>query len=290
MVESNELVCKVVQPVAFQTNIDEVVEQIEILASKYMTNPPQSEKEGKEARANLNRIKKVMNAIRIEVKKQALAPYEEIEKKFKLIEKSLNQPIEALAKYINDADGARKIKKIKYIEGAYIMNVPDHLRELIPMETFMRKEWLNVGYKGEDISEEIRERAAQFDAEIKYIQQKVKEKYQKACVFKLACTGNLSDAVVLAAQLEKADEISIQDKAEDVYEPGQDDVEASDEVSGQSAPSAPDVKMYTYRLEVSGTAPAIVWEGLKGLCKNRGLEIKVLKASARRPINDKQQD
>jgi hypothetical protein len=269
-VEKNELVCKVIQPAVFETNIDDVIKRIHEIVQQTNDNPPQNESEAKIVRADLNRIKKVMDAIRIEVKKQCLKPYEDIEKKFKEIEACLNEPVKKLSAFLNEKDDIRKEKKLASIERVYSNVADDFVKGLVPLKKFMKENWLNVSYKMASIEADLTEAISAFNANVLFLKQTVKPEWHNACIGALAKNLNLGEAIDLVEKLRGVDN----EARTDVESTQQEDIKVSNSIERLGSQDREE-KRFTYTLEISGTASRKDWEEIKYICRKNNMKILV---------------
>ena len=116
---------------------------------------PNCIKDAKADRAGLNTLKTAIDNKRKELKKMYLAPYQELEDKFKELTGLIGTVIdENIDPGIQKAETDRKNKKYAEIEQFFNDNVGD-LSELLRFKTIFSEKWLNVGSKMPSIEKVI---------------------------------------------------------------------------------------------------------------------------------------
>ena len=112
-------------------------------------------KEGKADRARLNKLRDAIDTRRKEVKKQVMAPYNSFEGRVKELTALIDEPIRVIDTQLQTFEDRRREEKKAAINAAYISIVPEHLRDIIPMQTIFSPKWLNATTYMKTVEEEI---------------------------------------------------------------------------------------------------------------------------------------
>lgn len=138
-------------------NYDELKQGLQQNLEKYqnLVFTEDTMKEGKETRANLNKLKKALDDKRKELKKQCLKPYEDFEVKINELISLVDKPAMAIDNQIKAYEEA--LKETKKQEIINYFNSKSMFGDLIKIDhpCFWDKKWLNATEKMKDIEFEI---------------------------------------------------------------------------------------------------------------------------------------
>ena len=118
----------------------------------------------KSKRAELNNFDKSLKRIRIDTKKEFLAPYEMFESQIKYLTSLVSDTASEIDKGIKEIDERQTNAKRLDIELYF-----RELKMLIPLDKVYKKEWENKSYSLENIQDEILQLKAQIDKDLNYI-------------------------------------------------------------------------------------------------------------------------
>jgi hypothetical protein len=120
--------------------------------------------DAKSKRAELNNFDKSLKRIRIDTKKEFLAPYEMFESQIKYLTSLVSDTASEIDKGIKEIDERQTNAKRLDIELYF-----RELKMLIPLDKVYKKEWENKSYSLENIQDEILQLKAQIDKDLNYI-------------------------------------------------------------------------------------------------------------------------
>ena len=123
-------------------------------------------KEGKADRAKLNKLREAIDTRRKDVKKQILAPYKGFEDKVKELTALIDEPIAAIDSQLQAYEDRRREERQKEIDKAYLTIVPEHLRDIIPMQIIFSPKWLNATTTMKSVEEDLTARVQRTSADM----------------------------------------------------------------------------------------------------------------------------
>ena len=134
-------------------NFDQLKEEISAQLKRYtnMVVTEETIKLAKEDKAELNKLIKVLDTRRKEVKKECMEPYEAFASKVKELTDLIAEPIKAIDSQLNEFESKRKAEKEAQIRKAYEDIVPDDIKEYLSFEKAFEPRWLNSTFKMKDI-------------------------------------------------------------------------------------------------------------------------------------------
>lgn len=110
--------------------------------------------DAKKDRATLNRLKKALNAKRIEIKKLCLAPYESFESKLKELTGMVDEPVLAIDTQVKGYEERKKQEKQGQIEALW-ESQESSVKTLITLAHIFDQRWLNASYALSKVEGEI---------------------------------------------------------------------------------------------------------------------------------------
>lgn len=124
---------------------------------------PETERDCKETRAKLNKLKTAIEDARKEMKKRVNEPYVLFEAQVKEVEAPIDQAVQNLDKQLAEIKVMRQEVKRKQIEEAYSKGIaPDWLK----LEQVWDDRWLNVSVSMNDIIKSIDEKVSHINANL----------------------------------------------------------------------------------------------------------------------------
>ena len=171
---------------------------------KHMVFTEESKKEAKDTVAGLRKLKKDVNAKKIEVKKHYMAPYEEFETQAKELMSLIDEPINYIDEQIREFERKRVEERKALIRELYdgILQEHEDVKRFIPLERIYDTKWENATTTKKAINEAILENVTHVEkdlAAIKDMQSKFEDKGIEAYERCL----ELSDAIYMMNQYEK---------------------------------------------------------------------------------------
>lgn len=171
---------------------------------KHMVFTEESKKEAKDTVASLRKLKKDVNAKKIEVKKHYMAPYEEFETQAKELMSLIDEPINYIDEQIKEFDRKRVEERKALIRELYdgILQEHEDVKRFIPLERIYDTKWENATTTKKAINEAILENVTHVEkdlAAIKDMQSEFEDKGIEAYERSL----ELSDAIYMMNQYEK---------------------------------------------------------------------------------------
>lgn len=136
---------------------------------EYYKNIVYDETEIKEAKKDLARLKKFIEALenkRKEIKKQCLALYEEFEKEEKEIIAMFSEATSSIDSQIKNFEQARKDKKLDEIKGLF---VSAEFPEWVSFEQIFDERWLNVSVSIKNIETQINNTRKQIEKDLEML-------------------------------------------------------------------------------------------------------------------------
>lgn len=110
---------------------------------------------GKEDRANLRKLRDVIETRRKDVKRQCEQPYKAFEARVRELTALIDAPIAAIDGQVKAFEEQQRQQKLAEIEAIYVELVPDTIKEIIPLRRIMDPTWLNKGTSMKKITEAI---------------------------------------------------------------------------------------------------------------------------------------
>lgn len=137
-------------------NFDEVKQWVETGLQKYenVVYTEDTMQDAKKDRANLNKLSKVIDDKRKEMKKFYLAPYEEFERQAKYLTGRIDEQSRKIDAQVKEYEEEQKQAKQEEIKAIFEEAVGD-LKDLIPYERIHDKKWLNKGTRLPEIKDAI---------------------------------------------------------------------------------------------------------------------------------------
>lgn len=126
-------------------------------------------KEAKADKAKLNNFKKAIEARRIEIKKQVLAPYDVFETQVKELVAMIDQPVNEIDAQVKKYEQSVKDEKLAKIK-TYYDNQIGNLESLVPFDTLFDPKWLNVTVKMPEIENTIAGKLVMIQEDLKVIE------------------------------------------------------------------------------------------------------------------------
>lgn len=124
---------------------------------------PETERDCKDTRAKLNKLKTAIEDARKEMKRRVNEPYAIFEKQVKEVEAPIDQAVQNLDKQLAEIKVMRQEAKRKQIEEAYSKGIaPDWLK----LEQVWDDKWLNVSVSMNDIIKSIDEKVSHINANL----------------------------------------------------------------------------------------------------------------------------
>ncbi len=111
--------------------------------------------EGKADRAKLRKLKEAIETRRKEVKKRCEQPYKSFEAQVKELVALIDDPIAAIDKQVKTFEEQERKQKYAEIEAIYAEQVPETIKDIIPLQRILDPTWLNKGTSKKKITEAI---------------------------------------------------------------------------------------------------------------------------------------
>lgn len=168
-------------------------------------------KEAKEDLANLRKLREALETRRKDVKKQCEVPYKAFESKEKRLIALIDAPISAINGQVKKFEEQEREQKRLAIAEVYEEQVPEEIREIIPLNRIMDPTWLNKGTSMKKIREEIEARVKRTNVDMTIIDMS-NPKYMAAVRAKyvetldIVAAQNYQDELIAAEERFKAQE------------------------------------------------------------------------------------
>ncbi|MBD8915949.1 MAG: DUF1351 domain-containing protein [Pseudobutyrivibrio sp.] len=171
---------------------------------KHMVFTEESKKEAKDTVASLRKLKKDVNAKKIEVKKHYMAPYEEFETQAKELMSLIDEPINYIDEQIKEFEIKRVEERKSLIRELYddIMQKHEEVEHFIPLERIYDTKWENATTTKKAINEAILENVTHVEKDLAAIKDMQSEFEDKGIEAYERCL-ELSDAIYMMNQYEK---------------------------------------------------------------------------------------
>ena len=155
-------------------NFDELKRELEENLEKYqgLIISENAIQEGKNTRANLNKLAKAINDKKIEIKRQYTEPYTVFESQIKELLSMIEKPILQIDSQIKKFDEDKKVEKklaIERIFYAEIQKLGDIAQKNIKLEQIFDERWLNFGVKIKEAEELIKFKIEKIESDLKAI-------------------------------------------------------------------------------------------------------------------------
>ena len=240
---------------------------------------PETERDCKDTRAKLNKLKTAIEDARKEMKRRVNEPYAIFEKQVKEVEAPIDQAVQNLDKQLAEIKVMRQEAKRKQIEEAYSKGIaPDWLK----LEQVWDDKWLNVSVSMNDIIKSIDEKVSHINANLGVIANlpefafEAEELYKQTLDFKGAVEkakqmSEIQKRKAAAEAARKAQEQAQQEQPEKVL-PKEEQNEAAEATKQplNDAKQKLSIK-YTFRFEISVTAAQAT--ALGNFCKEQGITL-----------------
>lgn len=109
----------------------------------------------KSYRANLRKVKDRIEQYRKEVKNAVLVPYNEFERKAKILTGKIDAAVENLDSQVKEHEQREADEKIASLKAEYDAYAGDEAKEFLSWERLVNPKWSNKGYRAEDAKQEI---------------------------------------------------------------------------------------------------------------------------------------
>lgn len=161
--------------------------------------------------ATLRKFYKALDDKRKDIKKKCLEPYECFEKEMKEVLGLVNEPILLIDKQIKEVEEIKKQEKRNKIKEFYEENIGS-LKQLLPLESIFKAEYMNVTKPMKSIQEEIKAKIEKVADDLKTIEElhtkyelQIKDYYIRTLDLSLALREN-SRLIELEKRLEREKE------------------------------------------------------------------------------------
>ena len=163
-------------------NFEAIKAQLESEMAEYKgkTFTEETKKKAKEDLADLRKLKKNVNARKMEVKKAYMKPYDDFEEKVKELICVIDEPIGLIDGQVKEFEEKRINERKAAIEDLYDETVEEELRDYIPLERIYGDKWTNATTTMKSIREEINLKVMQTRQDITTIKAMKSEKEEEA--------------------------------------------------------------------------------------------------------------
>lgn len=200
------------------TNIDGIKKHIAagLEEYKHMVFTEETKKEAKATVADLRKLKKEVNARKIEVKNRYMAPYEEFEAQAKELMSLIDEPINYIDGQIKAFEQKRIEERKAHITEIYdgIMQEHEEVKEYLPLNRIYNSKWENATTSMKAISEEIMERVEHTEKDLAMIQS-MESEFEDKGIAAYARSLELADAISIMNQYQKQKEEILRRQEED---------------------------------------------------------------------------
>lgn len=183
---------------------------------KHMVFTEETKKEAKATVADLRKLKKEVNARKIEVKKRYMAPYEDFETQAKELMSLIDEPIDYIDGQIKEFEQKRIEERKALITDTYdgIMQEHEDVKEYLPLSRIYNSKWENATTSMKAINEEIMERVEHTEKDLAMIRSMGSE-FEDKGIAAYARSLELADAISTMNQYQKQKEEILRRKEED---------------------------------------------------------------------------
>ena len=161
--------------------------------------------EGKADRANLRKLRDAIETRRKEVKKRCEQPYKSFEAQVKELVALIDAPIAAIDGQIKTFEDQQRQQKYEEIQAIYDEQVPDTIRDIIPLQRILDPTWLNKGTSKKKITEAIETLVKRTNVDMALLDS-VNPKYMAAVQTRYVETLDITQAMNYQNELLAADE------------------------------------------------------------------------------------
>lgn len=182
---------------------------------KHMVFTEETKKEAKATVADLRKLKKEVNARKIEVKKRYMAPYEDFETQAKELMSLIDEPIDYIDGQIKEFEQKRIEERKALITDTYdgIMQEHEDVKEYLPLSRIYNSKWENATTSMKAINEEIMERVEHTEKDLAMIRSMGSE-FEDKGIAAYARSLELADAISTMNQYQKQKEEILRRKEE----------------------------------------------------------------------------
>ena len=239
-----------------QDNYEEVKKQVEEIANKYkgLQFNDVEIKEAKKIVAELNKIQKEANDLKISVKKEVSKPITEFEDKVKSLIAIIEEPKEAIKLQVDDY-----IERSKTLKKTRIINTFNELKKDLPInfDLIFNEKWLNETTSEKSVLEEMTTIISKFEEDYKIIKGSDSEfKIQMEDVFlkTLSLSQGLSERIRLEDIKKKNFERQLEENKKQEEIAKQLNLEKNKTVNIATGEVIKKEKEYTFILKITTTA------------------------------------
>lgn len=240
---------------------------------------PETERDCKDTRAKLNKLRTAIEDARKEMKRRVNEPYAIFEKQVKEVEAPIDQAVQNLDKQLAEIKVMRQEAKRKQIEEAYRKGIAP---EWLKLEQIWDDKWLNVSVSMNDIIKSIDEKVSHINANLGVIANlpefafEAEELYKQTLDFKGAVEkakqmSEIQKRKAAAEAARKAQEQAQQEQPEKVLPKEEQNgaVEATKQPLNGVEQEQP--KKFTFRFVTTLTAAQAT--ALGNFCKEQGITL-----------------
>lgn len=247
-------------------NYEELKKELAVSLEKYkgLVVTEDEITKAKATRASLNKVAKMIDERRKELKKEFLKPYEVVEAQTKELVSMINEVNSTIDEQIKEFERQEKFKKTQEI--STLWNSFEY--EKVKFSQIFRDEWLNKTYSMKKIEEDMKAFIETVESGLKTIDSLIKD-VNVAETIKAKYLIRLDLNCVIA-------EYEAEQRAKELIKESQKEPEKEvqdAEIVNQELPTQ-DEKKYSFRFEVIGTKTQI--DQLAAYLKTSGLKIQIL--------------
>lgn len=195
-------------------NKEQITSAVENIISQYtgLTYTEEQIKEAKKDKAILNAMKTDISNIRIQVKKELMAPYNVFEAEVKEVVAMIEKPIEMIDKQLVEYEEKQKEEKKNELESFFNENIGG-LEGVLTFDMIFNTKWLNKTSSMKSCKDEISKEIETANNDLMYIDSNIPEKYAAyARDFYLRKNRNLSTVLREVARMEEIDRKAEEEK------------------------------------------------------------------------------
>lgn len=238
---------------------------------------PESEKDGKEIRARLNKLRTSLEDARKDMKKRVTAPLKVFEEQIKSVEMPIDKAIEGIDRQLKEIDDLIREKKEQEVKEIFEhFTKLEYFPEFLTLEQVWNPKWLNRTVNRNTIIMEIDDRIKRINSDLKAMMSlpygfEAAEYYKKSL--------NLTEAMAKAQEHAKMEEAKAQAERERAEKPEPEKIMPTTPQNEEKKPvDEPETvkpeKTYTFRFEVSLTKAQA--QALGAFCRDNGIMLKKL--------------
>lgn len=230
----------------------------------------ETEKDGKEYRARLNKLRDNIETVRKEMKEKVNEPFKVFEEQIKSVEKPIDEAIDNLDKQLNELSNLKKERKKEDIKKIWhsMMNVPNYLT----LDRIWNEKWLNATYSMKQITKDMMEALSKCRKDVDAIKKLPEYSYEAMEYY--------MDTLDVTTAIQKASEIAeMAKKKAEAQKSGDASIILPEvprnEVEKEHEATDPEVKKYTFTFEVTLTAEEA--KKLGDYCRSNGIKLTRIK-------------